>query len=74
MGNPVDEELKILIDKMDFMKLEIYDIHSRLVKKKSFNNNEYKIIKVDLNNINSGIYFLKLINNKTDQFITFLKK
>ena len=59
---------------MDFMKLEIYDIHSRLVKKKSLNNDENKIIKVDLYNINSGIYFLKLINNKSDQFITFLKK
>ena len=62
--NPTSGVLKISSDRhlSDFEQLEIYDMNGRLVSTTSLKNHDAKNITIDVNQLTSGIYVLKLVS------------
>ena len=55
--------------KIDFNKIEIIDINGRVVK--SFSKNEDKL---DILELNKGLYFAKVYSNSNNSFFKFIKE
>jgi hypothetical protein len=68
--NPINNNLEIKIEKQNSeLFFELYDITSRLVMKKSYQNNDFTIQEnFDLTKLNKGIYFVKIYNNRFTKF------
>ena len=48
-------------------KAEIFDLNGRLIKSKSFNNNDFEI---GIHNLKSGIYLINIFNESFEVFKT----
>lgn len=66
--NPVSDFIYFKT-KIDFNKIEIIDINGRVVK--SFSKNEDKL---DILELNKGLYFAKVYSNSNNSFFKFIKE
>ncbi len=66
--NPVQDCINFK-SKIDFSKIEIFDLNSRIVK--SFSKNEDKL---EVQELKKGMYFAKIYSNSNTLFFKFLKE
>ncbi|WP_378173133.1 RICIN domain-containing protein [Aquimarina sp. SS2-1] len=72
--NPTDSSLKVKIPKSfenHKTKIKIYDFTGRLVMEL---NTQESLVNIDLNNLNSGSYFFRIIHNNTSFDKIVIKK
>lgn len=71
--NPAKEVLYIeSVDRFLIDKIELYDVNANLVL--SFTPTQQNLQKLDLSNLTSGVYIIKLQKDKDTKFLRFVKE
>jgi parallel beta-helix repeat protein len=73
--NPIKDNINIQInaDEKTNVSIEIIDINGRIVYNRNKNlNKDNNLIEINVSNLNSSVYFVKILNNKG--YILFTKK
>ncbi len=69
--NPAKDKITILTNGININTYYIYDVYGRIVIQNNINKN---IIKIDIKNLEKGIYFIKIQTNKKIIIKKFVKK
>ncbi len=74
--NPFNSIVNIEFEDMNASNITItvYDIIGKEVKQLAINNQKEGIISIDLQNYQSGVYFVKFSNQSTNKFFKIIKK
>ena len=72
--NPARNELRIMNYELRIKNVEVFDVFGRLQKAESRRQNEEKEIVVDVSNLASGIYFIRLIDKNGIAVQRFIKE
>lgn len=69
--NPVKENLTIFSEDKSFSKIEIFDLHSRIIKKIISDNN---LLEINVNDLKAGIYLIKIYTDEGEISKKFIKQ
>ena len=70
--NPNDGKFTILLSKeLDSVLIEVFDIYGKIIYE---GRSETNTINLDLPNLNSGLYLVRISNNNSSETLKFIKK
>ena len=67
--NPASDKLYIITE-VEIEKVVVYDVYGR----QQSTDNSQQLLTIDVTNLNSGVYFIKIVTNDGEIVKTFVKK